>query len=138
MSSDKPDRWLWEQAFAVIEPMDPLQRKFSRRGERLSRRGAWAPPVDIFETHSELRIEVALPGVELDDVEVLLDGDVLILRGARRLPERYRRARVHRLEIPYGAFERRIRLPEGRYTLVENDLAWGTLVLTLRKTGGTR
>jgi HSP20 family molecular chaperone IbpA len=40
-------------------------------------------------------------------------------------------ATVHRLEIPYGRFERRIPLPSGRYELVEQSYANGCLTLRL-------
>jgi HSP20 family protein len=41
-------------------------------------------------------------------------------------------AAIHRLEIPYGRFERRIPLPPGNYRLHEQFLEDGCLVLVLR------
>jgi len=71
------------------------------------RSSAW-PSVEIAETNNEVRISAELPGLEEKDIEVLMDDDVLTLRGekksevedkARQFSERY-----------YGRFERRIPL----------------------------
>ena len=78
-----------------------------------SAQASWEPPVDIFETERELWIIAALPGVELRDLDVSIDGQVLVVAGLRRPPFDTRGASIHRLEIPYGRFERRIRLPGG-------------------------
>jgi HSP20 family molecular chaperone IbpA len=40
---------------------------------------------------------------------------------------------IHRLELPYGRFERRIELPPGRYEVVQRELIDGCLTLSLRK-----
>ena len=40
---------------------------------------------------------------------------------------------IHRLEIPYGRFERTIDLPAGRYDLVQREFADGCLLLELRR-----
>jgi hypothetical protein len=44
------------------------------------------------------------------------------------------RHRVRQLEIPYGYFERRIRLPHPRLEAVSRELTHGCLILRLRKT----
>jgi hypothetical protein len=42
---------------------------------------------------------------------------------------------VRQLEIPYGAFERRIPLPNGRFDAATPELTQGCLVLRLRRIG---
>jgi len=49
------------------------------------------------------------------------------------LPPELRTATIHRLELPQGRFERRVRLPTGRYRDVRRSAADGCLVVTLRK-----
>jgi HSP20 family protein len=69
--------------------------------------GSWFG-VDISENDREVRVTAELPGVEEKDVEVLLEDDVLVLKGEKRaeiedtdrqLNERY-----------FGSFERRLPL----------------------------
>ena len=40
---------------------------------------------------------------------------ILVISGHRILPAELHDARIHRLELPQGRFERRIALPAGRY-----------------------
>lgn len=92
----------------------------------------WEPPVDIIEDAHAVVVRVALPGVAAQDIEVRTDGTRLSVVGGRRLPAG-RDAIIHRLEIPYGRFERAIDLPPGRYEIVARDLVDGCLVLALRR-----
>ena len=89
---------------------------------------------DLFESTHCLTIVVALPGVEAQDLQVLLEGQDLIVRGERRLPQRCRvGGEVRRLEIPFGRFERVLPLPHGRFELTRNELDLGCLFLELKK-----
>jgi HSP20 family protein len=91
----------------------------------------WVPSVDISQTDREWLIEVELPGVKPDDVEVRIQDHYLILRAERieeeeepqggqaergdRGQEQERQARQRRYarrELRYGFFERVLPLPE--------------------------
>jgi HSP20 family molecular chaperone IbpA len=134
-----PRAWMWAEACEFLDRADRLQRQFFVLGSNEPRVGrsrpAWQPPVDLLETPSELQITVALPGVEPEGVQVVFDDGALIVVGHRELPARSRGAAIHRIEIPYGRFERRIALPAGRYELDRRELAHGCLFITLRKLG---
>ena len=62
----------------------------------------------------------------------------LIVRGARRFALGGCPTPVRQLEIPYGAFERRIPLPPGRLEIGSPELMHGCLMLSLRKIGTGR
>jgi HSP20 family molecular chaperone IbpA len=79
-----------------------------------------------------MRIIVALPGVEPQDIKVYFDSGELVITGLRELPAVTRAAAIHRLEIPYGRFERRIPLP-GAIDIERSDLVRGCLSLSLTK-----
>jgi len=76
---------------------------------------------------------VALPGVNPDRVEAAIDGNDLVFAGTRIFPSELRTAIIHRLELPQGRFERRVRLPGGRYSAVRRAAADGCLLITLQK-----
>lgn len=101
------------------------------------RRGAdaavWEPPIDIFETNETFVIIAALPGAEPGELSVRLIGDELIIEGRRALPAWAVNSTIHRIEIPFGRFERRISLPAKRLTLDLHEMANGCLTLRLRK-----
>jgi HSP20 family molecular chaperone IbpA len=85
------------------------------------------------ETEREVLLFFALPGVSIDKVEAIIDGADLVVAGTRVLPPQLRTAIIHRIELTQGRFERRVRLPVGRYRDVARAAADGCLVITLRK-----
>jgi hypothetical protein len=64
-------------------------------------------------------------------VHVRIENGVIGISALRNLPMSRDTTAVHRLEIPYGRFERRIALPPGRYELLEQACMNGCLVLRL-------
>jgi HSP20 family protein len=128
MPSRRPPISMWAEACEILDRAEHLRRQFYRP----SRVASWEPPVDVFETERDLWVVVALPGVDADQLRIAVSEGVVIVAGERRLPVQSR-AVIHRLEIPHGSFERRIKLPAGRYELDRRDLADGCLVLGLRK-----
>ncbi len=133
MSDKLPETWMWERARAMLERADRMQKSFFQPGRPGSRRPAWEPPVDIFETSAELWIQVALPGVEPEKVHVAIDPGHVTVSGERLHSSAFRDAAVHRLEIPHGRFERRIEFPPGSYELSQRELAHGCLFLNFKK-----
>ena len=103
-----------------------------------ARQPSWEPPVDILETEFEVLALVALPGVDPDSVEAVIDDGDLVIGGARTYPPALRTAVIHRLELPQGRFYRRLRLPAGRYNGVRRAVVDGCLVITLQKAGLNR
>ncbi|MHB8248407.1 MAG: Hsp20/alpha crystallin family protein [Acidithiobacillus sp.] len=103
---------MWMQAVDMLERAERLQRRFFQPAPS-GRQPAWQPPMDVFETNGGLQIVVALPGVGPEAVRVLLSGNVLMVSGQRRLPPEAQTGRIHRLEIPYGVFDRRLQIPDG-------------------------
>jgi HSP20 family protein len=81
---------------------------------------------------------MALPGVAPERVEAVIDGTDLMVSGMRVLPVALRTAVIHRLELPQGRFERRVRLPAGRYSSIHRAMVDGCLLITLGKKGTLR
>ncbi len=121
---------MWAEACAAMERAERLQRQFFHRGHATPH---WEAPCDIFETADALTIVVALPGVKTENISVTLSAGVRIVGGERPLPPEVDRARIHRLEIPQGHFERRIELPPARFEVSARHFANGCLTLKLKK-----
>lgn len=68
-------------------------------------------PVDVYVTDEPptLTVELAVPGVDPESLDISLEGGLLTVRGERRRPGPGRRV-YHHAEIPWGPFERRLRL----------------------------
>ncbi len=133
MAAGDPRDFMWAEACAMIERAEGLHRRFFQPGLSAMQAASWEPPVDIFETERELWIIAALPGVEPHDLDVSIEGEVLRVAGLRRLPADARDAAIRRLEIPYGRFERSIRLPALRLELIRSELRSGCLFISLTK-----
>ena len=76
-------------------------------------------------------IMVALPGVASEQLEIVVEGTVLTIRGQRSIPGAAKEAVVRRLEIPFGRFERQIELPAVGYRVDEVVFKDGCLALTI-------
>ena len=128
MSRRQLDAMMWADACAAMERAERLRRQFFHHG-----RPYWEAPIDVFETDDALTILIALPGVALDSISVTLNTGTLVVRGERPLPLELQHARILRMEIPYGNFERRIELPPVPFEISARHLADGCLMLRLRK-----
>jgi HSP20 family protein len=77
----------------------------------------WTPFMDMYETSDALIVLLDLAGVEAEKTEVHAEPHMLVIRGMRRerrSPTRRDEQRSYlALEIPYGRFERSVRLPPG-------------------------
>jgi len=136
--TDFLSNWMWSEACEMLARAERLNREFFRPLRTISRVPAWEPPVDVLETDREVLVFVALPGVDPAKVEAEIDGADLVVTGSRILPAALRTAIIHRLELPQGRFERRMRLPAGRYSSVRKAMVNGCLLVTLDKSGMSR
>ena len=119
---------MWAEALAMLARSDRLQREAFQPTAI-----GWEPPIDVLETDTELLVVVALPGVKRDEMEIVVGQGELTVRGTRRWPGLERPARVHRIELPHGRFERQLPLPAGAYTLLGQEYTDGCLLITLKR-----
>ena len=129
-------------ARAGAEPFLALHREVNRlfddafRGPGAGSNAAGAamttPRMNVGETGQELRIEVELPGVSEDDVRVELAGDVLTIRGEKRIERED--VQHHIAERSFGTFARSLRLPfPAEPDRVQASFHNGVLTVTLPK-----
>jgi HSP20 family protein len=74
---------------------------------------AWTPAVEISETNDELVITAELPGIDADEVHVVIDDDTLTIRGEKRSERREGDddTQYYLVERSYGTFQRSFTLP---------------------------
>jgi HSP20 family protein len=132
MGTDFPRNWMWSEAFEMLARAERMHRQFFLAPSSSSS-AAWEPPVDVLETEHAVLVLVALPGVDIGDVKALINQGELFISGIRAYPAEIQTATIHRLELPQGRFERRIRLPPGRYNNIHRSVSNGCLVITLQK-----
>jgi HSP20 family protein len=71
----------------------------------------WAPPCNVYEDEHGFHIEVALPGVDRHDMNILFEDGVLTVKGERKEASSDQARRYFAQEIGWGGFSRSFRLP---------------------------
>ena len=126
---------MWGEALTMLDRAQRLQRQFFTHAAV-----SWEPPVDIVETGDTLEVHIALPGVSADAITVALDPAGIAVSALRAFPCRGEGGQIHRLEIPYGRFERHIGIslgdPYAPLELAAKSLQDGILTLTFRRKEG--
>jgi HSP20 family protein len=100
----------------LFELQDNLFRTFGpavrgRERDEAPMAAYWTPLVDVFEDNDAITLKVELPEVDAKDVEILVEGNTLTLRGERKLENEEKRDGYHRIERTYGSFSRSFTLP---------------------------
>lgn len=91
------------------------------------------PAMNIWDAGDALYAESEVPGLRMEDLEILVTGNELTLKG-RRAPVQHENAHYLRRERSAGEFTRVITLPDGIDTnAVEATLKDGVLTIKLPK-----
>jgi HSP20 family protein len=106
--SDSPSR-IWPETTQFFEE---FFNDFPVAGSLLKGGEAWMPPVDILEKEGNLILRAELPGMNEKDIDLKLDGNVLTLKGERKLEHEDEKNTFHRIERSCGTFSRSFTLPE--------------------------
>jgi HSP20 family protein len=69
------------------------------------------PPLDLWEDENNLYVEAELPGLELNDLEIFVNGDNQLSLQGERKPPRLDQGAWHRQERGFGHFSRLVELP---------------------------
>ena len=102
------------------ELMSSLRRDVDRLFGTESDQG-FTPTVDIFEEDTRYVVLADLPGIDAKELELTVDGNILTIKGERKLDDRTASV-MRRSERRHGSFERHFRLPE---TAANEGLAAG-------------
>src|SRR5947208_6811101 len=70
-----------------------------------------APKIDVTETDNEIQVTAEMPGIDQNEVEVLLEAHRLIIRGEKKEEHEDRDRNYHVRERMHGAFSRTLPLP---------------------------
>jgi HSP20 family protein len=107
---------MFERSFG-LSPIFGLRREIDRLFDDtfVGRGGtSWNPAVDIHETSNELRLDVELPGIREEDIQIEVENGMLSIRGEKSAERKEgEEGRYHLVERSYGSFFRSFQLPQG-------------------------
>jgi HSP20 family protein len=90
--------------------------------------------LDMYQTDNDVVVKAAIPGIDPEEVDISLTGDVLTIKGEHKEEQEVKEENYFRKERRYGTFTRSIQIPVS----VESDkvdavFENGVLTLTLPK-----
>jgi len=135
----------WQPFRELSSLQDRVNRLFSEffpemDGDNSSLIAPWfSPRTDVYEEDDHVLLEMEIPGVKQEDLNITIENNVLTVSGERKFDERRKQDRYQRNERFYGSFSRTFTLPstvdpdniEAKY---EN----GVLYLTMPKKADAR
>ena len=97
---------------AMRDRMEQLLEKSRQAAEqRLPGENPWQPQADIYEDELRLIVEIDLPGVPQEAIQVQIEDDILLVSGERQLPEVAETVSQQHGERTWGKFARQFVLP---------------------------
>ena len=72
----------------------------------------FVPKINMRETENEYIIEVELPGVHKENVDIQMDANLLTISGERTIKEDVNEEEYRKVESSYGKFSRAFTLPK--------------------------
>jgi HSP20 family protein len=86
---------------------------FSLVTSQLTRPAAFVPAADVAVGDDDLVLTMDVPGLTSDDLTIEVEDNVLTVRGERKRPDVDEGMAWVHAERPFGAFERRVTVPQG-------------------------
>jgi HSP20 family protein len=139
----------WFRPASVFDANSPFLSALNRQIDRAvedSGEFQWAagtqraqPRMSVSETDHVVEIEAELPGVQDKDLEVSLNGDVLTIKGEKRMEREEQQKDCCHQERAFGRFSRSIDLSfEPDAKTVKTLFSRGVLKITLPKSAGVK
>ena len=98
--------------------MDSLRDEFNQLFDRFwsgnlepMQFGHWSPAVDLAETDEAVIVRAEVPGLDVKDVEISVEGTILTIRGEKKVEREEKGHTFHRVERRHGTFVRAVQLP---------------------------
>jgi HSP20 family protein len=102
---------MWSEMNRLQSEMNRLFGRYGV-GDGSDRTAAGFPALDLWEDEDNLYVEAELPGMELDDLEIFVNGDDQLSIKGKRKPPQIEKAAWHRQERGFGSFSRLMSLPQ--------------------------
>lgn len=109
-------------------------------GGMLTRFPSWSLLAgELEETARDIVVRVELPGLDKEDCQIRIEGNVLYLSGEKRFERDTDESTYHVMERAYGAFQRSIPLPRNvNIDQAQASFRNGVLTIRLPKEGGDK
>ncbi len=94
----------------------------------------FSPSVNTRESQDSYHIEVDLPGIKKDDVDINIEDNILTISGKREIKNEQKEENYYKIESSYGSFSRSFTLPQKIDTSkIEAEFTDGVLEVVIPK-----
>jgi len=73
--------------------------------------GGFVPAADVYQDKDNVIVEMDVPGIETDKIDISVENDVLTVSGSREEKQEVKREDYYRKEVRSGSFSRSVILP---------------------------
>lgn len=105
----------WEPFRDLMTMQDRMTRLIDETLSRIWKedmiQGTWSPPVDILERENEVVLQIDLPDVKQNEIDIRVEESTLIIQGARKFIKESPDEKYIQIERPYGIFRRTFTMP---------------------------
>lgn len=95
-----------------FEALHNLMSQFDQTVSEESAIASFIPQVNTREGEYAYHVELDLPGIKKEDIEITTEDNVLTISGERKLKEEVKEDDYYKVESRYGKFTRSFTLPE--------------------------
>ncbi len=114
--------------------MDRIWDRFSKEHPTSTLQEDWYPALNLAETPDSLFAELEAPGINPEDIDISVTGEMLTFKGEKKRQAHREKAHYHLEERVSGKFSRSVRLPiVVDPDQVEAHYKDGILLVTMRK-----
>ncbi|MGY3505181.1 Hsp20/alpha crystallin family protein [Bradyrhizobium sp. USDA 4471] len=126
---------LMQPDFGLLGLQREIDRLFNEVAQGVGHSGAQlVPKIDVSENDKTIEISAEMPGLERKDVEILIDDDMLTIRGEKKIEKDKTDENVQHSERSYGVFLRVLQLPLGiDPSGVQTTMSNGVLKISIPK-----
>jgi HSP20 family protein len=124
---------LFHSPLSMIEELNELSGKFWEAWPEMTG-GDIVPRTEMYEDNGNLIVKTEMPGINKEDVDISLEGDILTLKAEKKEEEVTEEADYYAREVRYGNYSRSVKLPfRINNEKIEATLENGVLELKLPK-----
>jgi HSP20 family molecular chaperone IbpA len=133
---------LWNDNDFFSRPFDEtslMPRSSSQMNNQLTRDFMPLMGTDLIESEKSFSVNVDLPGVAPEDLDISIQDDCLCMKAERKYQHEENTDRVHSMERSFGKVQRKIRLPKNAdMDRAETNMRNGVLTITIPKKAGMK